>query len=147
MRYPPVSECYWPLEVEQRVTYPIETVMAGLPGLEQTRSLSRYGLSHVPVIFKGGTDIYFARQLVNQRVQEARQNLPEGMTPTRGPISTGLGEIYLWTVESEPGAKKADAAVHACRPGGDTGNGENRALSALGTMGRCGASQIRLYPN
>ena len=89
-----------PLETEQRITYPIETVMAGLPGLEQTRSLSRYGLSQVTVIFKDGTDIYFARQLVNQRVQEARDSLPEGIAPSMGPISTGLGEIYLWTVEA-----------------------------------------------
>lgn len=72
---------YSPLETEQRVTYPIETVMAGLPGLEQTRSLSRYGLSQVTVIFKDGTDIYFARQLVNQRLQEARERLPVGVTP------------------------------------------------------------------
>ena len=103
---------YSPLEVEQRVTFPIETVMSGLPGLEQTRSLSRYGLSQVTVIFKDGTDIYFARQLVNQRIQEARENLPAGVTPMMGPISTGLGEIYLWTVESEPGAKKADGTPY-----------------------------------
>ena len=91
---------YSPLETEQRVTYPIETVMAGLPNLEQTRSLSRYGLSQVTVVFKDGTDIYFARQLVNERIQQARDNLPAGVTPTLGPISTGLGEIYLWTVEA-----------------------------------------------
>ena len=103
---------YSPLEVEQRVTFPIENVMAGLPGLEETRSLSRYGLSQVTVIFNDATDIYFARQLVNQRIQEARENLPAGVTPTMGPISTGLGEIYLWTVESEPGAKKADGTPY-----------------------------------
>ena len=103
---------YSPLEVEQRVTFPIETVMAGLPHLEQTRSLSRYGLSQVTVIFEDGTDIYFARQLVNQRIQEARENLPAGVTPMMGPISTGLGEIYLWTVESEPGAKKPDGSPY-----------------------------------
>lgn len=97
---------YSPLETEQRVTYPIETVMAGLPNLEQTRSLSRYGLSQVTVIFKDGTDIYFARQLVNERIQEARDKLPSGITPAMGPISTGLGEIYLWTVEAKDGAKK-----------------------------------------
>ncbi|MFT7772798.1 CusA/CzcA family heavy metal efflux RND transporter [Roseateles sp.] len=97
---------YSPLETEQRVTYPIETVMAGLPGLEQTRSLSRYGLSQVTVIFKDGTDIYFARQLVNERIQGARGQMPAGVEPNIGPISTGLGEIYLWTVESQPGAKK-----------------------------------------
>ncbi|WP_254615901.1 CusA/CzcA family heavy metal efflux RND transporter [Cupriavidus basilensis] len=99
---------YSPLETEQRVTYPIETAMSGLPGLEQTRSLSRYGLSQVTAIFTDGTDIYFARQLVNQRIQEAAQNLPTGVAPQMGPISTGLGEIYLWTVEAEDGAKKAD---------------------------------------
>ena len=72
---------YSPLETEQRVTYPSETVMAGLPNLEETRSLSRYGLSQVTVIFKDGTDIYFARQLVNERIQEARDKLPSGITP------------------------------------------------------------------
>ena len=103
---------YSPLEVEQRVTFPVETVMAGLPHLEQTRSLSRYGLSQITVVFKDGTDIYFARQLVNQRIQEARERLPEGVTPMMGPISTGLGEIYLWTVESLPGAKKPDGSPY-----------------------------------
>ncbi len=103
---------YSPLEVEQRVTYPVETVMAGLPQLEQTRSLSRYGLSQVTVIFKDGTDIYFARQLVNQRIQEAREKLPAGITPTMGPISTGLGEIYSWTVEAEEGARKPDGTAY-----------------------------------
>ncbi len=103
---------YSPLESEQRVTYPIETVMAGLPNLEQTRSLSRYGLSQVTVIFKDGTDIYFARQLVNERIQGARDKLPAGITPALGPISTGLGEIYLWTVEAKDGAKKPDGTPY-----------------------------------
>ena len=103
---------YSPLEVEQRITYPVETVMAGLPGLQQTRSLSRYGLSQVTVVFQDGTDIYFARQLVNQRLQEALEALPEGATPMMGPISTGLGEIYLWTVETEAGAKKPDGTAY-----------------------------------
>jgi cobalt-zinc-cadmium resistance protein CzcA len=103
---------YSPLEVEQRVTFPIETVMAGLPNLEQTRSLSRYGLSQITVVFKDGTDIHFARQLVNQRIQESKETLPDGVSPMMGPISTGLGEIYLWTVESLPGAKKADGTPY-----------------------------------
>ncbi|TCS37919.1 cobalt-zinc-cadmium resistance protein CzcA [Paucimonas lemoignei] len=103
---------YSPLETEQRITFPIETVMAGLPHLEQTRSLSRYGLSQITVIFKDGTDIYFARQLVNQRIQEALSNLPPGIVPAMGPISTGLGEIYLWTVETEEGAKKPDGTPY-----------------------------------
>ncbi|MDM0009612.1 CusA/CzcA family heavy metal efflux RND transporter [Variovorax sp. J22G73] len=104
---------YSPLETEQRVTYPIETVMAGLPGLQQTRSLSRYGLSQVTVIFKDGTDIYFARQLVNERIQSARESMPGGISPVIGPISTGLGEIYLWTVEAEDGARKPDGKPYS----------------------------------
>jgi len=103
---------YSPLETEQRITYPMETVMAGLPNLEQTRSLSRYGLSQITVIFKDGTDIYFARQLVNQRIQEAKDKLPNGVTPKMGPIATGLGEIYLWTVEAKDDAKKPDGSLY-----------------------------------
>ena len=103
---------YSPLEVEQRITYPLETVMAGMPGLEQTRSLSRYGLSQITVIFKEGTDIYFARQLVNERLQGAMDQLPAGIAPALGPISTGLGEIYFWTVEAEEGALKPDGTPY-----------------------------------
>ena len=103
---------YSPLETEQRVTFPIETVMAGLPGLLQTRSLSRYGLSQVTVVFKDGTDVYFARQLVNERLQSATSEMPEGIHPMVGPISTGLGEIYLWTVEAKDGAKKPDGTPY-----------------------------------
>lgn len=103
---------YSPLETEQRITFPIEAVMSGLPELEQTRSLSRYGLSQITVIFKDGTDIYFARQLVNQRIQEAKSKLPPGIDPAMGPISTGLGEIYLWTVEAKDGAKKPDGTPY-----------------------------------
>ncbi len=103
---------YSPLEAEQRITYPIETVMAGLPGLQQTRSLSRYGLSQVTVIFADGTDIYFARQLVNERIQQARGKLPAGAEPGMGPISTGLGEIFMWTVEASEGALKADGTPY-----------------------------------
>ncbi|URI07733.1 CusA/CzcA family heavy metal efflux RND transporter [Aquincola tertiaricarbonis] len=99
---------YSPLETEQRVTYAIENVMAGLPGLKETRSLSRYGLSQVTVIFEDGTDIYFARQLVGERIQSAREQMPAGVDPMIGPISSGLGEIYLWTVESDEGARKPD---------------------------------------
>ena len=103
---------YSPLEAEQRITFPIETAMAGLPNLEQTRSVSRYGLSQVTVIFKDGTDIYFARQLVNERIQEAKEKLPPGVSPTMGPIASGLGEIYMWTVESKPGALKPDGSPY-----------------------------------
>ncbi|MEY3791407.1 MAG: hypothetical protein RLZ09_2243 [Pseudomonadota bacterium] len=103
---------YSPLEAEQRVTYPLETVMAGLPNLQQTRSLSRYGLSQVTVIFKEDTDIFFARQLVNERITQARDKLPAGLTPEMGPIATGLGEIYLWTVEASAEARKADGTTY-----------------------------------
>ena len=101
-----------PLETEQRVTFPIETAMAGLPGLQQTRSLSRSGLSQVTVIFKDGTDLFFARQLVNERLQVAREQLPDGIETAMGPISTGLGEIFLWTVEAEDGVRKDDGTPY-----------------------------------
>ncbi len=103
---------YSPIEAEQRVTFPIEMAMAGLPNLEYTRSISRYGLSQVTVIFKDGTDIYLVRQLVNQRIQEARSRLPAGIMPTMGPISTGLGEIFMWTVDAEKGARKPDGTAY-----------------------------------
>ncbi|MGE0355667.1 MAG: efflux RND transporter permease subunit [Burkholderiales bacterium] len=103
---------YSPLEAEQRITFPIETAMAGLPHLRETRSLSRYGLSQVTVIFEDGTDIYFARQLINERVQEVRETLPPGVEPSMGPIATGLGEIFMWTVEPGEGARKADGTEY-----------------------------------
>ncbi|ETK23134.1 CusA/CzcA family heavy metal efflux RND transporter [Pseudomonas sp. FH1] len=103
---------YSPLETEQRITFPIETAMAGLPGLQQTRSLSRSGLSQVTVIFKDGTDLFFARQLVNERLQVAREQLPLGIETAMGPISTGLGEIFLWTVEAKDGALKDDGTPY-----------------------------------
>jgi cobalt-zinc-cadmium resistance protein CzcA len=99
---------YTPLEVEQRITFPIETAMAGLPHLESTRSLSRYGISQVTVIFRDGTDIYFARQLINERIQQVRDQLPAGIETAMGPVSTGLGEIYMYTVEAKPDARKAN---------------------------------------
>ena len=103
---------YSPLEAEQRITFPIEMAMAGLPGLEYTRSLSRYGLSQVTVIFKDGTDVYLVRQLVSQRIQEVRSRLPAAIVPTIGPISTGLGEIFMWTVDADPEARKPDGTPY-----------------------------------
>lgn len=103
---------YTALEVEQRITYPIENAMAGIPNLEQTRSISRYGLSQVTIIFKDGTDIYWARQLINQRLQEADGQLPESVDPIMSPVSTGLGEIYQWVVKAKSGAKKADGTAY-----------------------------------
>jgi cobalt-zinc-cadmium resistance protein CzcA len=96
---------YSPLETEQRITFPVETAMGGLPKLDYTRSLSRYGLSQVTVVFLDGTDIYFARQLVNERIQQVKDQLPPGVEVAMGPISTGLGEIYMYTVEAKNGAK------------------------------------------
>ena len=101
---------YSPLEVEQRITFPVETGMGGLPNLEYTRSLSRYGLSQVTVVFKDGTDIYFARQLVNERLQQVKDQLPPGIEMAMGPISTGLGEIFMFAVEAKEGAKNPDGS-------------------------------------
>jgi heavy metal efflux system protein len=99
---------YSPLEVEQRITSLVEVAVAGLPNLEYTRSLSRYGLSQVTVIFKDGTDIYWARNLINERLQQAKSQLPSGIEPQMGPIATGLGEIYLYTVHADKDARQAD---------------------------------------
>ena len=104
-----------PLEAEQRITYPVETAIAGLPGLSYTRSVSRYGLSQVTVVFEDGTDIYFARQLVNERLQAVRSNLPETVEPELGPIATGLGEIFMYTVEAEQGAVKPDGSRYTAQ--------------------------------
>ena len=97
---------YSPLEVEQRITYLVETAIAGLPNLEYTRSLSRYGLSQVTVVFEDGTDIYFARNLVNERLQQAASQLPGGIEPEMGPIATGLGEIFFYTVHADADARQ-----------------------------------------
>ena len=103
---------YSPLEVEQRITFPIETAMGGLPNLESTRSISPYGLSQVTVIFKDGTNIYFARQLVNERIQQVRDQLPTGIEMAMGPVSTGLGEIYMFTVEAKPDARNTNGEAY-----------------------------------
>ena len=99
---------YSPLEVEQRITYLVEVAVAGLPNLEYTRSLSRYGLSQVTVIFRDGTDIYWARNLINERLQQAKSQLPGGLEPVMGPIATGLGEIFLYTVHADETARQPD---------------------------------------
>jgi len=95
---------YSPLESEQRITFPVETAMAGIPHLEYTRSISRYGLSQVTVVFKDGTNIYLARQLVNERLSEVKARLPDGIEPAMGPIATGLGEIFMYTVTGKEGS-------------------------------------------
>ena len=103
---------FTPLEAESRITFPIETAIAGLPGLHYTRSISRYGLSQVTAVFTDGTDIYFARQLVNERLQGARDQLPDDVSPEMGPIATGLGEIFMYTLEAHPEARKPDGTAY-----------------------------------
>ena len=113
---------YSPLEVEQRVTFPLETELSGIPNLEYTRSLSRYGLSQITVVFADGAglfalanepnkNLFLARQLVAERLAQARGQLPAGLEPAMAPISTGLGEIFLYTVEAKQGALKPDGTA------------------------------------
>lgn len=103
---------YSPLESEQRITYAVETAMAGLPRIDHVRSLSRYGLSQVTVVFKEGTDLYFARQQVAERLQQVRSQLPAGLDPELGPIATGLGEIFMYTLDADPQARKPDGSAY-----------------------------------
>ncbi|TJY62040.1 CusA/CzcA family heavy metal efflux RND transporter [Sinimarinibacterium sp. CAU 1509] len=103
---------YSPLETERRVTFPIETALGGLPGLSQTRSISKYGLSQVTAVFADGTDLYFARQQVNQRLQEVRGSLPGGIEPTLGPVATGLGEIFMYALTADADARQADGSPY-----------------------------------
>jgi cobalt-zinc-cadmium resistance protein CzcA len=103
---------YSPLEAEQRITYPVETAMAGLPKMDYFRSLSRYGLSQITVVFKDGTDIYFARQQVAERLQQVKSQIPVGIEPTLGPIATGMGEIFSYTIDAAPGARKPDRSAY-----------------------------------
>lgn len=106
------AEGYSPLETEQRITYIVENAMAGVPKLDYTRSLSRYGLSQVTVIFKEGTDIYWARQQVSERLRGISSELPVGIEPQLGPIASGLGEIFTYTIHAEDGALKADGTPY-----------------------------------
>src|SRR5262245_50899732 len=105
-----------PFEVEQQVTFPVETSLAGIPGLQHTRSLSRNGFSQVTAVFDDDVDVYFARNQVNERLGQVRESLPPGAEPALGPIATGLGEIYMWTVGFDhPGGR--DAPVRDAEPG------------------------------
>lgn len=99
---------YSPLEVEQRITYLVEVAIAGLPNVEETRSLSRYALSQVTVVFKDGTDIYFARNLINERLQQAKSQMPQGIEPGMGPVATGLGEIFHYAVHADDKARQSN---------------------------------------
>ena len=101
------------IQVEKQITFPIETSMSGLPKLEEIRSLSRFGFSQVTVIFEDDTDIFWARQLVNERLSQAKESIPDSSDePKMGPISTGLGEIFLWSLTADPGAKNRDGVAY-----------------------------------
>ena len=98
-----------PIQMERQVTYVIETALAGIPGLQMTRSLTRNGFSQVTAIFDDDVNIYFARQQINERLNEIKENIPDGAEPRMGPISTGLGEVYMWTVDyKHPDGKGAE---------------------------------------
>ena len=104
-----ITEGLAPEEVEQYVTYPVEAAMTGLPGVEKVRSVSNFGLSVVNVYFKDGMDIYFCRQLVNERLQEAREQIPEGFgEPEMGPISTGMGLVLFYYLEDTTGQRSLE---------------------------------------
>lgn len=105
-----VAPALSPAEIEKQITFPIETALAGAPGLESTRSLSRNGFSQITAVFSEATDIYFARQQVGERLTEVRARLPQGIEPRIGPTSTGLGEIYMWTVHYSGEKVQSDGA-------------------------------------
>src|SRR5215203_2614089 len=111
-----VAPALSPEEIEKQVVFPIETALAGIPGLQSTRSLSRNGFSQVTAVFDDDVDIYFARQQVTERLNEAEENLPPGVEPRMGAISTGLGEIYMWTVEYQHPHGKG-APIEEGKPG------------------------------
>src|SRR5581483_10304830 len=110
-----VAPAFAPLEMEQYVTFPIEVAMSSLPRKEEIRSISQFGLSQVTVTFADDVDLYWARQLVLERLAEAERELPPGVAPELGPISTGLGEIYQFTVERRSGSKSPDLLPAASR--------------------------------
>ncbi len=105
-----------PAEVEKQITYPVETALAGIPGLEFTRSLSRNGFSQVQAVFNDDVDVYFARQQINERLTQAKDSLPPGAEPTMGPVCTGLGEIYMYAVHYDHPQGKGATVVQG-KPG------------------------------
>jgi heavy metal efflux system protein len=111
-----VAPAYGPLDMERLVTFPVETALAGIPGLDHSRSISRNGFSQVTAVFDEDVDLYFARQQVAERLAQARESLPDGVEPQMGPVSTGLGEILMWTVDYAPNATAENPRI-AGRPG------------------------------
>ena len=127
-----VAPAFSPMEVEKQVTFPVETALAGIPGLENTRSISRNGFSQVTAVFNDGVDIFFARQQVSERLSQARESLPQGVEPKMGAISTGLGEIYMWAVEYEHSGgdgSQVRQGEPGWQPGGDYLTPEGQRLS------------------
>ena len=119
-------------DIERLVTFPLETALAGIPGLEHTRSISRNGFCQVTVVFDDAVDIYFARQQINERLTAARESLPSGIKPRMGPITTGLGEVLMWAVEFDsPALGQAGAFV---TPGGERLTNEVQRLAYLRTV-------------
>ncbi len=107
-----------PLEIEKQVTFPIEVALAGTPGLERTWSFSRNGFAQITAVFTDRTDIYFARQQVTERLADAKSGLPPGVDVKMGPISTGLGEVYWWSVEYAPPGRRCAAGKPGWQPDG-----------------------------
>ena len=119
-------------DIERLVTFPLETALAGIPGLEHTRSISRNGFCQVTAVFDDAVDIYFARQQINERLTAARESLPVGIKPKMGPITTGLGEVLMWAVEFEPQA--LGQAGGFVTPGGERLTNEVQRLAYLRTV-------------
>ncbi|MBA3668652.1 MAG: CusA/CzcA family heavy metal efflux RND transporter [Sphingomonas sp.] len=110
------APAFGPLDIERLITFPTETALAGIPGLTQTRSISRNGFSQVTAIFRDDVDLYFARQQVAERLNQGRETLPAGVEPQMGPVSTGLGEVLMWSVDYAPAGTKQNPRI-AGRPG------------------------------
>ena len=140
-----VAPALGPEEVERQVTFPLETTLAGLPGLVETRSLSRHGFSQITAVFTDATDIYFARNLVNERIQAASADLPQGLSPSMGPVVTGLGEVFIWTLEFE-GAPARPGAVYVTPEGERLTTDEEKATYLRTVQDWIVAPQLRTVP-
>lgn len=136
-----VAPALAPEQIERQVTYPLETAMAGIPGLTSTRSLSRNGFSQVTVIFTDQTDIYFARQQVAERLAQARESMPEGVEPALAPITTGLGEVLMWTVDYKPFS--SENLARAGQPGWQVGGAYLTPEGELLTTPQARATYLR----
>src|SRR5215475_3517557 len=118
-----------PEGVEKRITFPIETAISGLAGVESTRSFSRNGYGQVTVIFRENADLYFMRQQVAERLAQAKSNLPPGVEPQLGPVSTGLGEIFMYSVEYADSGKAVTDGQPGWQADGSYANDEGERLT------------------